>query len=150
MRAVPNAKERIHFQTFSVHDQLSYESPCLLIRRQGLILLGEIDLDIRQDLDSIENKHFPRTGTAIKDTVSSSGGYFIPNSGYDSTRPIADVYHASVDVRCKPGRPNYWGGTFFQSKALAVQDQLPDARCLLEDLVTRNYSFLPEKYDIWI
>ncbi len=125
--AIPNAKGRIDLQTFSVQDQLPCEALCLLIRRQSPILLGEVDLDIRQDLDLVGKKHFTGTGTAIKATVSSTSGYFIPNSSYDSTRTIADLYHATVGVRCKPSWPDYRGGTVSQAKALAVQDQLSDA-----------------------
>ena len=114
------ANSGVDLQTFSVQDQLSNKTLCLLICRQRSILPGEVDLNIRQDFDFIGAPHGSRTVPLAKGEVSAATGDLIPNLSYNSTRPIADVYHASVDVRCKPGRPDYCGGTIFQPKALAL------------------------------
>ena len=107
--AIPSAKGRIDLQTLSVQDQLSCEVLCLLVRRQGSILLGEVDLNIRQDFDMVDSKDFTRALPMLALGVPAATGYLISDSGNGLPRAIADVYNAAFNMGRESRGPDYCG-----------------------------------------
>ena len=100
--AVPDVNCVIEPQAFSIHEQFSDDTlvhpPC----RQGPVLPGEVDINIRQDLDPIDPERFARTLPEAALIVPSSTRYLVPGPGYGSTCSIADLYHAVHDMGREP------------------------------------------------
>ena len=116
----------IDIQTLPVQDQPSNEALHLLIYRQRSVLLGEVDLNVRQDFNAVGPPHGPWTVPATTTAEPSATGQLIPNLSDYPACPIADVDHSTVDVRSEPGRPSDTVGPVIvfalQAKALTVQD----------------------------
>ncbi len=150
MGAASNANDVFDLQTYTVQDQLSGEAHRLRASVQELVLPGEVDFYIRQDLDLVDPENFTR---ALPDTalvVPASARYFVPNLGYDSTGSVADLYHAVFDMWREPGGPDDAADAVFsfQPQAWAVQDQLSNACRSRERPFSRHHGLLPEKQDI--
>ena len=119
-----------HLQAFPIEDQLPGEKLRALSCGQRAILLGEIDLDIRQGFQFVGAPDGSCTFPAVAVEKAATAGYLIPNPSHGSPRPISDLDHTLVDVWSEPGRPDYRrpirsGGAIFQPQARPVQNELP-------------------------
>ena len=97
----------------------------LLINPQHSVLLGEVDLDIRQDLDGMDPECAPRTIPVTRTAEAAATGNSVPDLGDSPTRPIAYLDNTLFDMRRKPGGPYYCVAVAVassQKKAIAVKD----------------------------
>ena len=93
----------IDIQTLPVQDQPSNEALHLLIYRQRSVLLREVDLNVRQDLDVIDTNGGPWTLFVAPGGVAAATGQFIPDLSDYSARSIADMDQPTVVVGREPG-----------------------------------------------